>query len=88
MMHIALSITAEYVTPQSIEGRVAPTKSGSAMSPALRCRMCHLALGAEHPTDPGDNLGRPKGNRNADDEADKPAPRGATSHREAPCHHD
>src|SRR5271169_1896926 len=87
IMHMALIITAEYVTPQSIEGRVAPIKSGSAMSPALRCRMCHLALSAEHPADPGDNLRRAEGNRNTDDEADEPAPRGATGHREAPRHH-
>src|SRR5271154_5227212 len=88
MMHMTLSITAEYVTPQSIEGRVAPIKSGSAMSPALRCRMCHLALSAEHPPDPGDNLGRPKGDRKPENEAEEPAPRGAPGHREAARHHD
>src|SRR5271163_742999 len=88
MMHMALSITAEYVTPQSIEGRVAPINSGSAISPALRCRMFHPALGAEHPTNPADDLRRSKGNRNADDETDKPTPRGAAGHGEASRHHD
>src|ERR1700733_5571565 len=87
MMHMALSITAEYVTPHSIEGRVAPINSGSAMSPALRCCMCHSALGAEHPADPGDNLRRSKGNRNTDDKTDKPTPRGAAGHGKAACDH-
>ena len=87
MMHMALSITAEYVTPQSIEGRVAPINSGSAMSPALRCRMRHLALGAEHPANPGDDLRCPKGNRNADNEANEPAPRSTTGHGEASRYH-
>ena len=31
-----LTRSAEYVTPQRIGGRVAPTKSGSAVSPTLR----------------------------------------------------
>src|SRR5580698_641074 len=88
MMHMALSITAEYVTPQSIEGRVAPINSGSAMSPALRCRMRHLALGAEHPANPGDDLRCAKGNRNTDDKTDKPTPRRAAGHGKASRDHD
>src|ERR1700678_3400853 len=87
IMHMALSITAEYVTPQSIEGRVAPINSGSAMSPALRCRMCH-PLSAEHPANPGNNLWRAKSDRNTDDKTDKPNPRGAASHGETPRDHD
>src|ERR1700734_1416750 len=88
IMHMALSITAEYVTPHSIEGRVAPINSGSAMSPALRCCMCHPALGTEHPANPGNNLWRTKSDRNTDDKTDKPTPRGATGHRQSPRDHD
>src|SRR5258708_4539106 len=88
IIHMALSITAEYVTPQSIEGRVAPINSGSAMSPALRCRMYHPSLGAEHPTNPGNNLRCSKGNRNTDDKTDKPTPGGAAGHSKAPRDHD
>src|ERR1700736_2701046 len=76
-----LNSSAEYVIPQRIEGRVAPTKSGSAVRPESRSLMVK-ALDAEHSAHPGDDLRCPKADRNSQNRAKTPPPRHSVCH----CH--
>src|SRR5215813_1055715 len=66
-------------------GRVAPTNSGSAISPALRSPMGRSY--PEHAADPCDDLWRTEGNRNTEDCPDAPAPGQAIRHRHGPERH-
>src|SRR5580704_9295185 len=81
-----LKSKAEYVTPQRIGGRVAPTKSTSAVSPRLKSFMIHLH--PKHSADPGDDLRRPKRNCDPQDRRDTPPPGNAIRHGHSAQHHD
>src|SRR5437773_2691944 len=65
--------SAEYVTPQRIGGRVAPTKSGSAVSPEWLA-LTRISLDAEHAAHPGHDLRCAEGDGDAQDRGDAPAP--------------
>src|SRR5258705_47895 len=73
--------SAAYVTPKRIGGRVTPTNTGSAVTPALRSRMGHLA--PEQGPNPRHDLRRPEDGRDPDNGANPPAPGDLPDRRDA-----
>src|SRR5258708_13390329 len=77
-----LNSRAEYVTPHRIGGRVAPTKSGSAVSPGLRS-LKFFSLNAEHSAHPRNDFRRTEADGYSQNPADTPPPRNTL----IPSHH-
>src|SRR5258708_12177894 len=69
-----LNKSAEYVTPHRIDGRVAPTKSGSAVRPGLRS-LKFFPLDAEHSANPGNDLRCTEADGYPKNRAQTPSPR-------------
>src|ERR1700722_11834950 len=72
MVNTRFPRSATYVTPKRSGGRVTPTKTKSAVTPAFRSRIEHLD--AEHGANPRHNLLRSEDRGDADNCPDHPSP--------------
>src|SRR5258708_31828488 len=82
-----LDSRGEYVTPHRIEGRVAPTKSGSAVRPGLRS-LKFFSLDAEHSANPRNDFRCTEAHCYPPNCADTPSPRKPLFHGHTAQHHD
>src|SRR5258708_39100275 len=82
-----LNKSAESVTTHRIDGRVASTKSGSAVRPGLRS-LKFFPLDAEHSANPGNDLRCTEADGYPKNRAQTPSPRNSVCHRHAAKHHD
>src|SRR5258708_23815912 len=80
-----LNNSAEYVTPHRIDGRVAPTKSGSAVRPGLRS-LQFPPPDPEHSANPANNFRCTQAARYPKNRAPTPSPQNPLCPPHAPHH--